>query len=138
MSCKNKEKLRASKNRDFVISILRKENVPVSVENIYCKVKDKNKSVSLSTIYRIIDKLCELNIVQKTATDNNKTLYELVQNGHKHYAICTNCKKMIPLDNCPIHELEKNISDNTGFCITGHKYEIYGICKDCHGKNPIG
>lgn len=125
--------LRNSKNRNEVISVLMNENVPISVDDIFYKLKSKseNNKLSLSTVYRIIDKLIELNIVRKASTDEKKTLYELTQKGHRHYIICTKCKKMIALDTCPIKELEEKIYQNTGFHITGHKYELYGICQDC-------
>lgn len=125
---------RNSKNRDSVIAILLKESMPVSVEDIFYKIKTQNSKVSLSTVYRILDKLCDLQIVRKAATDGGRALYELVRNGHRHYIICTKCKKMVALDNCPITELEKKICSDTGFHITGHKYEIFGECKDCYNK----
>ena len=125
---------RSSKNRDSIISVLMKENVPVSVENIFLQAKEKNNKISLSTVYRIIDKLSELGVVREASRQDDKALYELAQHGHHHYIICTRCKKMAILDSCPITELEQKISDETGFYITGHKYEIYGECQECHKR----
>ena len=128
----NLKGLKSSKNRDNIISVLIKEGVPVSVEDIFLRIKEKNNKISLSTVYRIIDKLIALNIVREASRHDDKALYELVQNGHHHYIICTKCKKMIVLNSCPITELEQKISQDTGFYITGHKYEIYGECPACH------
>ena len=130
----NLKGLRHSKNRDSVICVLSKTNVPISIEDIFYKVKEENSKISLSTIYRIIDKLVSLKVVRKSVMDGDKTLYELEKREHRHYIICTKCKKMAILDSCPILNLEKKILDDTGFYITGHKYEIYGECKDCHNK----
>ena len=126
---------RNSKNRDSIIAVLMNEKVPISVENIFLKIKEKNKKLSISTVYRIIDKLLKLGIVREASRQDDKKLYELVQNGHHHYIICTKCKKMTILDSCPITEIEQKISDETGFYITGHKYEIYGECQECHNKS---
>ena len=49
--------------------------------------------------------------------------------------ICVKCKKMIPIDDCPVKELEKIIADKTGFNITGHKFELYGECENCARKD---
>lgn len=130
----NLKGLRRSKNRDSVISLLSKAKVPISIEDIFYKVKEKNPKISLSTIYRIIDKLVSLKIVRKSVMDGDKALYELERKGHHHYIICTKCKKMAILDSCPISELEQKILADTGFYITGHKYEIYGECQDCRNK----
>ncbi len=130
--------LRASKNRDDVICILQNSSTPVSVEDIYEKIKNQNNKISLSTVYRIIEKLVNLGIVHKVTTlDDNKALYEIIKDSHTHhhYMICVKCKKMIPIDDCPVKELEKIIADKTGFNITGHKFELYGECENCARKD---
>ena len=130
--------LRASKNRDDVISLLQQGASPMAVEDIYESIKKLNNKISLSTVYRIIEKLVNLNIVHKVTTlDDNRALYEIVKDSHNHhhYMICVKCKKMIPIDDCPVKELEKSIEDKTGFCITGHKFELYGECKNCAQKH---
>ena len=87
---------RASKNRDEVLFVMENQNCPLSVEEIYGKVKAKNSSISLSTVYRIIDKLLNLEIIRKAATlEDNTSLYELTKDSHHHYMICTKCKKMM-------------------------------------------
>lgn len=130
--------LRASKNRDDVICILQNSSTPVSVEDIYEKIKNQNNKISLSTVYRIIEKLVNLGIVHKVTTlDDNKALYEIIKDSHTHhhYMICVKCKKMIPIDDCPVKELEKIIADKTGFNITSHKFELYGECENCARKD---
>ena len=130
--------LRASKNRDDVISLLQQGASPMAVEDIYESIKKLNNKISLSTVYRIIEKLVNLNIVHKVTTlDDNRALYEIVKDSHNHhhYMICVKCKKMIPIDDCPVKELEKSIEDKTGFSITGHKFELYGECKNCAQKH---
>ena len=130
--------LRASKNRDEVISLLQRQTAPLAVEDIYAKIRKTDNKISLSTVYRIIEKLVSLDVVHKVTTlDDNKALYEIVKdsNTHHHYMICVKCKKMIPIDDCPVRELEKNIADKTGFNIIGHKFELYGECQKCANKD---
>ena len=128
-------KFRKSKNMDSIISILEKTSNPISAEDIFQIAKKEHRSLALSTVYRIIEKLLNSGIIHETIKDGDKALYELIQSGHKHYMICTNCKTLIPVDMCPFIELEHQIEQNTGFKITGHKFEIYGICPDCkHNK----
>ncbi len=127
--------LRASKNRDCVLEVLEKASSPLTVDEILIKIKKKKNSVSLSTIYRIMDKLEALDIVKVAATlDDNKARYELVKNQHRHYMICKKCKKMFPIDLCPIEEFEHKIAETAGFTITDHKFELYGECKNCTKK----
>ncbi len=133
---KNKLKnCRKSKNRDCVIEILESASSPISVEDIFYILKKKNKKLALSTVYRIIEKLIYLGIVQESIKDDERAMYELVQNGHRHYLICTKCKKVVPVDVCPFSDVENHISKESGFKITGHKFEIYGECPKCRANN---
>lgn len=126
---------RASKNRDEVLEILNKQTCPLTIDELYEKIKVDNPTMSLSTVYRIIDKLVNLKVARKAVIlDDNKARYEIATRHHHHYMICTKCKKMIPIDCCPIEDFEKNLENTTGFNITGHKFELYGECKSCLEK----
>ena len=123
---------RTSKNRNAVIDILEKAKIPLTIEYIYDELRRKNEKISLSTVYRVMERLTSNGTAIKAIVmDDNKARYELCKNGHKHYMICVKCSKMIPIENCPIKELEENITKTTGFNITGHKLEIYGECSSC-------
>lgn len=62
-------------------------------------------------------------------------IYHLTEQAEgQEYAVCLECHRRIPLQNCPfahIH-LEKDAGD---FTVTGHKLELYGYCSECK-KNP--
>ena len=126
------QNLKKSKNRDLIMNAFRQAKKPLSADDIFHKLKIKNKKLALSTVYRTLDKLIELDIIRETFKDGDKSMYELAQEHHKHYIICTNCKNIVPLDFCPFHEIEHKIVEQTGFKISGHKFEIYGECPKCH------
>ena len=125
---------RTSKNTDNIISLLKTTSVPMSVEDMFLKLKTTNKSLSLSTVYRGINKLLNLNMVQESMSDGNTSMYELSKHNHKHYLICSECKQIVAIDGCPLSKIENEIADKTGFKIMGHKFEIYGICKNCSAE----
>ena len=102
--------LKCTKQRISVMQVLSDADAPLTVENIY----DKVDGMSLSTVYRIAEKLCEKGIVSKHTIQ------------HRHYAICLGCKEMRYVDICPVHSPH---IDN--FTVTGHKLEIYGYCDKC-------
>lgn len=116
---------------DSIINILEAATSPVSAEEIFQITKKDNKTLALSTVYRIIEKLLQAKVIHEIIKDGDKALYELIEDEHRHYMICTECKKLIPIDMCPFIELEHQLEKNTGFKITGHKFEIYGKCPEC-------
>lgn len=126
--------------RAYVLGVLDEADEPLSAADIYAAIDKKGLSISLSTIYRILEQLVTKNAVIKTTImDNDMAIYELNRKQHKHYAVCMNCHKVVPLNNCPLERFTPRIEDNE-FHVMGHKVEIYGYCKDCdktdsHGRN---
>lgn len=127
-----REGLKNTKHRNSVLDILENSEQPVTAECIFLKLKEENVSINLSTVYRVLEKLYEKRLINKTnITDESKALYEINHMEHKHHLVCVGCKKMFSVDECPIEEYEKTLQKKLGFDITGHKLEIYGYCRDC-------
>lgn len=126
------KELKYSKNTKAVIEFISNSFEPISADYIYEKLREMNPSASMSTVYRILEKLTLNNIISKTLIMNdNKARYEVKSNKHIHYLICQNCNKMIPTDNCHFEKLDNKEWKDTGFIVTGHKVELYGLCADC-------
>lgn len=118
-------KLKCTAQRVKVIEALSKAEVPMTAEEIYADTE----GISLSTVYRVAEKLVENGIAEKnTIRDSDKFYYALAMGGHRHYAICLSCGSMRYVNACPVHDL-----DIPGFTVTGHKLEIYGYCQKCGG-----
>lgn len=124
--------IKSSKNTKTILELLENETEPVSADYIYEKLREINPSASMSTVYRVLEKLTLNNVISKSLIMNdNKAKYEIKGHKHIHYLICLNCNKMIPTDNCHFQKLENKEWKDTGFLVTGHKVELYGYCSDC-------
>lgn len=123
--------LRKTKSRVSVLAILEDADKPLSATCIWSKIETNGENTWLSTIYRVLDSFVEAGLAIKiTVLDNEMTLFEINRHEHKHYAICLNCHKILPMNNCPMDKFNPSI-DDSGFQITGHKAEVYGYCKEC-------
>lgn len=127
--------IKFTRHRQQVYDLLKKNDQPVSAEQVYNELSLSNISINLSTVYRILDALSEGELVTKlNISTDNKTLYEYNCNAHRHYLVCLNCNKIFTIKNCPLGDYEKEVQKDTGFCITGHKLTLYGYCAECAGK----
>lgn len=122
--------LKKTKNRLAVYDILASAHRPLLITEIEDILKQKNVDMWLSTLYRVLQSLQDANLVSKTTLLDNKTLYELTLHGHSHFAICTNCHRVIELNHCAMDLYQQQLSKNK-FVIHGHKIEIYGLCQEC-------
>lgn len=125
-----KEKLKKSglKNTNpttAVYNILQKNHTPLSAQQIWQKLGKKNNLVS---IYRILEKLSQKDIIQTDSLQDKKGRLEKIYylaTRHHHHFVCQKCQKSFCLP-CPLKiKLPKN------FKITKHQLLISGLCPKC-------
>lgn len=123
--------IRATKSRLDILNLLM-DSDPLTAEEIYEKLQ--SNGAKLSSIYRNLSILTEENILTKIVGIDNFSYFQLNNHSHKHHLTCKECKKTIPLDNCPLGDLEREIEEKTNFKITSHIFEFIGICPECQKK----
>ncbi|MFN7661413.1 MAG: transcriptional repressor, partial [Dolichospermum sp.] len=52
----------------------------------------------------------------------------------KHHLTCLQCGISIPIDQCPVHELERQLQTSHEFKVFYHTLEFFGLCKQCKSK----
>lgn len=88
----------------------------------------------LATIYRSMHMLERMGMVQRFDFGDGVARYELVdeQRGdHHHHLICTDCGRVVEVDECFQEELERSLAQRHGFKAVSHKLEFFGVCPDC-------
>lgn len=124
--------LKYTKHRDAILKILDQSEKPLTAEEMFLILKENNQETCLSTVYRTAEMFEEKELIVKiNSFDDGKARYEMVSGEHKHHLICMDCHKRIAIDECPFEILQKSIKENMDFEIIGHKFEIYGYCKEC-------
>ena len=127
--------IRNTTQRNLVFDALKAAGCALTADEIYIRLSEKNKAISLSTIYRILEVFSAKGLILKTSIFNEKKfVYEINEAEHKHYLICARCNKKIGISHCPLHALEKSLAEETKYKIVGHKLDIYGYCPECQKK----
>lgn len=131
----NDRGIKYTNQRNITFNILRQVDLPITAEQAFMRVKEVDSSISLSTVYRILDMFVSKGLVLKSnISDDNKAMFELNKMEHKHHLICVKCKKMTVVDNCPLEVYEKALEQKTRYQITAHKLEMFGFCPLCQEK----
>lgn len=129
----NENGLKNTRHRNAILDILKVCECPMSADEIFIALKKLNIEINMSTIYRAVKSLTAKDMITKiTIANEAKTLYEIKNIKHCHYLVCLGCKKVVPIEHCPIKEgYESDIKKETGFTVEGHNLEVYGYCSDC-------
>lgn len=127
------EKLKNTRQRRAILALLEKSGGAVSAEELYEKMKPEFPRIAVSTIYRNLERFEETGQIKRENLNDGRLRFSLTAH-HEHYLICTQCSRRIPLTDCPLEELERTLSQQTGFLISGHSLTLYGTCPQCREK----
>ncbi len=127
--------LRRTRTRERLLAVLAAAEQPLTVQQIQSAVDaDGEPPVWLSTLYRALESFEGTDTVVRTPMpDGSQAVYELNRYGHRHYAFCVGCSRMVAVEHCPVDPGADCLAD-PGFRITGHKLEVFGYCTDCQKK----
>lgn len=108
----------------------------LTTEEIYELAKNKYPEIGLATIYRTVQVLVDLHVIDKVSFDDGFARYELGEGTtdtrhHHHHAICRRCGAVISFEDDLLEQLEQAVLETMGFEVTDHEVKLYGYCKAC-------
>ena len=102
-----------------------------TAQEVFDRVRESCSEINFSTIYRNLELLNELEIINKLQIESGISHYELSGLAHHHHIICKKCGATKEIDICPYASLDEEQLKSLGFEATDHKFEIYGYCSKC-------
>lgn len=106
----------------------------VSVDELYEKVKQIDKSVGYSTVWRNLKIICEVGLAREVNAGDGITRYDRVTRKPHGHLFCLSCKKLFEFDLEDMPEKLASIANHKSFETENLKVEIEGYCSDCRSK----
>jgi len=107
----------------------------LSAEDVYAILRAKPMDIGLATVYRSLELLAQLGILQRMEFGDGCSRYEIGnmnQDEHQHHhLICMKCGKVIEFFDDILDDLEKVVAEKSSFKIVDHQVKIFGYCKEC-------
>jgi len=104
-----------------------------TAEQVFDFVKMAYPSISLSTVYNTLNSMRDVNMVKELAFGN---IHRYDPNISIHVnLVCLNCGDIIDIENKTIEKEVEKISKRRRVSITGHRFDIFGICRKCEIVN---
>lgn len=139
LKVKLKEKgLKVTQQRLLVLSVLAENSGShMTAEDIYERIIKDCPEIGLATVYRALQLLLEIQLVDRINLDDGCVRYEIghlfegdMKHNH-HHLICRTCGKVFPFENDFLDELERHIEKTIGFHVLDHELKFFGECKSC-------
>lgn len=101
-----------------------------TAENIYMAIKEKNPTVSFSTVYNTVESLKEMGEILEITIDPARKHYDPNPNPHNHI-VCTVCNRIgdVFVDYSGVMNLPPDVLKE--FTVTGNHVDFYGVCGEC-------
>lgn len=121
-----------TKQRKLILDLLGNSDY-MTADDIFVAVK--NDGVSISTVYRNLDKLVQNNrVIRELTKDGSKSLYRLNKTafctGHLHL-VCSRCGNVIHISDNDTSKLGDSVMSKYGFSIDEQSSFITGLCQKC-------
>ncbi|MBN3526698.1 transcriptional repressor [Paenibacillus apiarius] len=134
----NKNYKLTSQREAVVRVLLEHESDHLSAEEVFMLVKDKYPEIGLATVYRSLELLSELHIVEKMNFGDGVVRFDLRGDDHEHmhhHMICSECGAVEEIQDDWLLELEERIEREFGFKVTDHRLDFIGRYHTC--KNNV-
>lgn len=121
--------------------LLENEEDHLSAEDVFMLVKEKAPEIGLATVYRTLELLNEMHVVEKLNFGDGVARYDLRTESskhHHHHLICIQCGSVSEIMEDWLLPLEEKLEREFGFTVHDHRLDFQGICSKCHEANASG
>lgn len=121
---------RMTQQRKMILEVLRNTKTHPSADEIYELVKQRLPRISLGTVYRNLEVLSALGMIQVLELSGSLKRFDWDPNKHYHIR-CVRCDRVENAPIAPMSQLENKLYESTVFEIIGHNLEFTGLCPEC-------
>jgi len=125
---------RATPARRLLLNALFGSREHRSAEELAAEVHSRAPDVHLSTIYRNLEELERLGVIDSTRLGSGPATYHLASAAHGHL-VCEQCGTMIEVPDEIFADLVRVASTEYGFAINPHRFAVTGRCAACRAKS---
>lgn len=119
--------------RRAVIESLAAQDCCRSAQEIFDGLRDEGRTVGIASVYRVLDLLVSLGLVQRLELGAGVARYEPAMPGgeHHHHVVCVDCGEVRPFEDAALERALDAADTGDGFEVDGHDVVLWGRCEDC-------
>ncbi len=140
--------LRITLPRQVILQVLDSEGRYLTAEEVFMLVHEDYPGIGLATVYRTLNLLSEMGLVEKFEFGEGKARYKLSDKGqkekHHHLLVCSSCFRVIRYSDFTEEEktlysdIENRLEETYSFEIKRHVVQYYGLCSECRNGTGSG
>lgn len=142
--------LKVTTQRALVLEVIRRGKGHLDADEVYRRAREERPRLSLSTVYRVLQKFKESDLITECHFDESHHRYEIKPSSEHHHLVCLGCGRVVefqcPLiavsagdgdveSRCPLTSLVvERVGEAKGFEIVDTELRMAGYCPECRQK----
>ena len=122
---------RLTPQRLMILSAIENSDSHISAEEIYAQVRARYPQVNISTVYRTLELLKELELVTEISLGDGRVRYHCMGKGHHHHLVCQRCGEVIDVEESMLNRLWDEIGQRYDFRVDMKHLAFFGLCARC-------
>lgn len=122
---------RLTESRRAVVEVIANSERVLTAVEVFDLARHRCDSLGLVTVYRTLAKLEELALIQRVHHHEDCHAYIAHLPGHQHLLICQSCGRAKYFSGDRMEPLMKKVATDSGFRVSHHWLQLYGICAEC-------
>ncbi len=124
---------RAGGARGAVVELLSRQDCCLSAQEIADVLRADGSRVGLASVYRALDLLHGMGLVQRVDLGDGGQRYEPVLPGgeHHHHAVCDTCGRVTAFEDERLESDLERLAGRLRHSISAHDVVIHGSCRSC-------
>jgi len=113
-----------------VIAILSDSDDHLTADDIIAELDRRSPGIAPSTVYRVIQRLGELDVIGHVHTGIGPPVYHLRARSHAHL-VCSVCHAIADVPERELDAMARSLRRNHGFVLDAHHSALLGLCSTC-------
>lgn len=117
--------------RRTVAALIAAQDGHFTAADLAGEARARRLEVGRATIFRALDLFLSLKLVERVDLPDGDHAYVACDPVHHHHAICTECGRSLDVDDAGLGDVLTAIGRRSGFKVTLHRLELFGVCASC-------
>ena len=122
---------RLTEARRVVVELVANTRRSLTPLEVYDMARAQYPALGLVTVYRTLEKLEELHLVQRVHQPQGCQAFIAASQNHEHLLLCQNCGNVTFFEGDDLDTLIQSLARKTGYRIQEHWLQLFGLCKSC-------
>jgi Fur family transcriptional regulator, ferric uptake regulator len=122
---------RVTPQRIHILDAVCDGNGHTTLGEIYMRVRQFDKSIDRSTLYRTLKLFTELGLVVSAEPGDGETYYEIAKPHRHHHLVCRQCGQEREIEHDVMQSMFDQVYETYGFRPDSDHLVLFGVCTAC-------